>query len=146
MENKVFKAILGALVLGVVTVPVMARGGSGSGHSSGSSHYVAPHVTKNGIYVEGHMQTNPNGTKLDNWSTKGNVNPYTGQPGTKNPDGPSSANTGAKTLTSTAGSTPHDPGNATTDNAVGTRGIFSADGYAFESDLAVFSELNSTVK
>ena len=25
------------------------------------------------------------GTKLDNWSTKGNVNPYTGMPGTKDP-------------------------------------------------------------
>lgn len=109
MKNKVFKAVLGALFLGVVTVPVMARGGSGSSHSSGSSHYVAPHVTKNGTYVEGHMQTNPNGTKLDNWSTKGNVNPYTGQPGTKNPDGSSSANTGAKTLTSTAGSNPMTP-------------------------------------
>jgi len=32
------------------------------------------------------MQTNPNSTKLDNYSTKGNVNPYTGKPGTVDPD------------------------------------------------------------
>jgi hypothetical protein len=31
------------------------------------------------------MQTNANSTKLDNWSTQGNVNPYTGQSGTVDP-------------------------------------------------------------
>lgn len=87
-----------ALTLAAAT-PVMARGGGGGGHghSSGGTHYVSPHVTKNGTYVEGHMQTNPNGTKLDNWSTKGNVNPYTGQPGTKDPYG--SASSTARTTT-----------------------------------------------
>jgi len=29
------------------------------------------------------MRTAPNGTQKDNFSTKGNVNPYTGQRGTK---------------------------------------------------------------
>jgi hypothetical protein len=48
-------------------------------------HSVRGHTTKNGTYVAPHYQTNPNGTKSDNWSTKGNVNPITGQPGTKNP-------------------------------------------------------------
>jgi len=57
-----------------------ARGG-GSGHSG--SHSVHGYTTKNGTYVQPHMQTNPNGTRSDNWSTKGNTNPYTGQPGTK---------------------------------------------------------------
>lgn len=60
-----------------------SRGGGGhsGGHSSGGSHYVAPHVTKNGTYVQGHYRSNPNGSSGDNWSTKGNVNPYTGEPG-----------------------------------------------------------------
>ena len=49
------------------------------------SHYVQPYVNKNGTYVEGHYQTNPNGTKLDNYSTQGNTNPYTGQAGTVDP-------------------------------------------------------------
>jgi hypothetical protein len=47
--------------------------------------YVAPHITKNGTYVEGHYRSNPNSTDLDNYSTKGNVNPYTGQAGTRTP-------------------------------------------------------------
>jgi hypothetical protein len=49
------------------------------------SHYVQPHVTQNGNYVQGHYQSNPNGTKLDNYSTQGNTNPYTGQSGTVDP-------------------------------------------------------------
>ncbi|WP_235429690.1 hypothetical protein [Paraburkholderia fungorum] len=36
-----------------------------------------------GTEVQGHYQTNPNNTKMDNWSTQGNQNPYTGQWGTK---------------------------------------------------------------
>lgn len=46
------------------------------------SHYVKGHVTKKGTYVPPHMATNPNGTQRDNWSSKGNVNPYTGKEGT----------------------------------------------------------------
>lgn len=48
-------------------------------------HYVAPHVTRDGTYVEGHYQTNPDSSRQNNWSTQGNVNPYTGQAGTVNP-------------------------------------------------------------
>ncbi len=47
--------------------------------------YVSPHTTKNGTYVQGHYQTEANSTKLDNYSTKGNVNPYTGKAGTVDP-------------------------------------------------------------
>jgi hypothetical protein len=32
-----------------------------------------------------HQQTNPNGTQRDNYGTTGNVNPYTGTVGTRNP-------------------------------------------------------------
>ena len=46
---------------------------------------VRGYVTKNGTYVAPHYQSAPNKTKLDNYSTKGNVNPYTGKVGTKNP-------------------------------------------------------------
>jgi hypothetical protein len=48
-------------------------------------HYVAPHMTRNGTFVEGHFQTNPDSSLQNNWSTQGNVNPYTGQAGTVNP-------------------------------------------------------------
>lgn len=36
-----------------------------------------------GKYVTPHFKTSPDKTKLNNWSTKGNVNPYTGKKGTK---------------------------------------------------------------
>ncbi len=48
--------------------------------------YVRPHVKSDGTYVEGHYRTSPNNSNMDNFSTRGNVNPYTGQTGTKNPD------------------------------------------------------------
>lgn len=35
-----------------------------------------------GTYVQPHHRTAPNNTISDNYSTKGNINPYTGQPGT----------------------------------------------------------------
>jgi hypothetical protein len=47
--------------------------------------HVKGYTTKNGTYVAPHYRSSPNSTTLDNYSTKGNVNPYTGQPGTKNP-------------------------------------------------------------
>lgn len=36
-------------------------------------------------YVMPSYRTSPNKTKLDNYSTRGNYNPYTGKTGTKNP-------------------------------------------------------------
>jgi hypothetical protein len=46
-------------------------------------HQVRGYTRADGTYVAPHMQTNPNATTSDNWSTRGNVNPYTGQAGTK---------------------------------------------------------------
>lgn len=36
-------------------------------------------------YIQSYYKTSPNHTKLDNYSTKGNYNPYTGKWGTKSP-------------------------------------------------------------
>ena len=47
--------------------------------------YVRGYTKQNGTYVEPHYRSSPNGTTLDNYSTKGNVNPYTGKEGTVNP-------------------------------------------------------------
>ncbi len=46
---------------------------------------VKGYVKGNGTYVKPHYKTPANGTKLDNYSTKGNVNAYTGKKGTVNP-------------------------------------------------------------
>ena len=68
---------------------VSARGGHSSksnSHAGSGTHTVQGHTTKNGTYVQPHRQTNPNNTKQDNWSSKGNVNPDTGKQGTKDPN------------------------------------------------------------
>ena len=40
---------------------------------------------KNGTYVHQHNRTDENQTQRDNYSSKPNVNPYTGKRGTKEP-------------------------------------------------------------
>lgn len=45
--------------------------------------YVDGYYRSNGSYVQPHYRSSPNNTSSDNWSTKGNYNPYTGQAGTK---------------------------------------------------------------
>ena len=47
--------------------------------------YVNPYIRSDGTYVQGHYKTAPNNNAYDNWSTKGNSNPYTGQQGYVNP-------------------------------------------------------------
>jgi len=53
--------------------------------SAFADEYVQGYYRKNGTYVEGHHRTAPDGNPFNNYSTQGNVNPYTGQPGTVNP-------------------------------------------------------------
>lgn len=53
--------------------------------SAWSQTYVKPTVRKDGTYVEGHVRSKPNNTDLDNYGTRGNVNPYTGESGTQRP-------------------------------------------------------------
>ena len=49
--------------------------------------YVRGYYRKDGSYVQPHYRSNQNRSVYDNYSTKGNVNPYTGKKGTKNPYG-----------------------------------------------------------
>ncbi len=44
---------------------------------------VRGYTKSDGTYVEPHYRSDPNGNFNDNWSTKPNVNPYTGQEGSK---------------------------------------------------------------
>lgn len=46
---------------------------------------VQGHWRKDGTYVQPHTRSNPNNSTYDNWSSKPNYNPYTGQQGTQNP-------------------------------------------------------------
>lgn len=71
--------------LSLITSGAYARNGSRGSYKSGGSVYVKGYTKKDGTYVQPHFRTSPNSTKFDNWSTKGNVNPYTGKEGTKDP-------------------------------------------------------------
>ena len=53
--------------------------------SNSNSHTNSAYTTNNGTHVQPHQQTNPNSTQRDNYSATGNVNPYTGAVGTRNP-------------------------------------------------------------
>lgn len=66
--------------LGLLTIVL----GSGA---DARSVKVRAHVTKQGEVVQVHERTEPDRSKLNNWSTKGNTNPTTGKAGTKQPNG-----------------------------------------------------------
>lgn len=68
---------LACLLLVVLTPPAFARGG---GHGGGV--HVGGYVNSHGTYVAPHYRSAPDSTTSNNWSTQGNVNPYTGQAGT----------------------------------------------------------------
>lgn len=50
-----------------------------------ADHEVKGYVKKDGTYVAPTVATNPNNTKVDNYGSKGNVNPATGKEGTVDP-------------------------------------------------------------
>ena len=74
-----------ACVCVLFVAPAFAQsGGYGTGSNS-SSHGTRGYTKDNGTYVQPYQSTNPNSTQTDNFSTKGNTNPYTGQSGTRTP-------------------------------------------------------------
>jgi hypothetical protein len=80
---------------------------SSKSSSSGSSVHVQGHTTKNGTYVPPHERSRPDGNFSNNWSTKGNVNPFTGKEGTRvTPPGGQSGFVGSTSRTSSGLSTP----------------------------------------
>jgi hypothetical protein len=69
------KYLTAAILAVAVIVPASAQ----------SSHAVRGYTRKDGTYVAPHRATNPDSSRMNNWSTKGNVNPYTGKEGTVDP-------------------------------------------------------------
>ena len=74
--------ILAATLL--LAAPAAQAQNFGTGSNS-RSHSVQGHTTNSGTYVPPYVATNPNSTQRDNYSATGNVNPYTGAVGTRNP-------------------------------------------------------------
>lgn len=63
---------------------------------------VRGYYRSNGTYVQAHQRTYPNYTRNDNYSTVGNVNPYTGKAGTVPRDGYTSTRTSSTYNTPTS--------------------------------------------
>ena len=79
-----------ACVLGGTVGEVEARGGLFGGRSldpgigsNPRSYGVRPYVRQDGSYVPPYRRSTPNREWRDNWSTKPNVNPYTGKGGSR---------------------------------------------------------------
>jgi hypothetical protein len=86
------KCICVITVLALVPSPALARDGHSGGYSHSSRSYSGVHTVRSytrtdGTFVHSYHATNPNHTRNDNFSTRGNVNPYTGKAGTKPRDG-----------------------------------------------------------
>ncbi len=69
-----------AYLIGVLCILAMCAGTSFAGDV-----YVRGHYRSNGTYVQPHYRTAPDSNPWNNYSSKGNVNPYTGNGGYKNP-------------------------------------------------------------
>lgn len=83
--EKLFSLFVGIFVaLTFVSTDTFAKG-----KSYGNTR-VTGHIRKNGSIVNPHMRTKPDNSKLNNWDTKSNINPYTGKEGTKDPFKPES--------------------------------------------------------
>jgi hypothetical protein len=50
---------------------------------AGGSVHVKGYTRKDGTYVQPHYRSAPDGNFQNNWSTKGNFNPYNGKEGTR---------------------------------------------------------------
>jgi hypothetical protein len=75
---KPVQVIIGAIVLGAAAVA--------SAQVYAPDHQVNGYYRQNGTYVQPYHATNPDGNPYNNYSTQGNVNPYTGQMGHRNPN------------------------------------------------------------
>src|SRR2546428_1010848 len=55
---------------------------------AGDDVYVHGYMRRDGTHVQPHMRSAPDSSYNNNWSTAPNVNPYTGQQGTRAPHVP----------------------------------------------------------
>jgi hypothetical protein len=70
------KTMMLALLVGTMIVPTIAS----------AQVHVRGYTRSDGTYVAPHYRSSPNSTTSDNYSTRGNVNPYTGEAGTRDPN------------------------------------------------------------
>ena len=61
-----------AILIILITTPLFA------------AEYVQGYIRSDGTYVQGYHRSSPDSSYNNNYSTKGNINPYTGKSGTQN--------------------------------------------------------------
>lgn len=71
------------ILTGFLALLLAASGFGQTRRSSSGTVKVKGHVTKSGAYVPPHRRTKADERFSNNWSTKGNVNPYTGKAGSR---------------------------------------------------------------
>jgi hypothetical protein len=79
------KNVLLGLVLLICSSAAFAQNPDYRRPNQGADVYVNPYTRQDGTQVQGHYRSAPNDTTLDNWTTRGNVNPYTLEPGHRDP-------------------------------------------------------------
>jgi len=77
--------LLGWLVVLLVSPLAHSKSPYAGNQGNPNTTTVQGYTKKDGTYVAPYQRTAPNGTQRDNWSSKPNVNPYTGKDGTKEP-------------------------------------------------------------
>lgn len=77
------------LIATALAQDAFARGGGGHGGNVSVRGY----TRSDGTYVAPHMRSAPDGNFSNNWSTRGNTNPYTGKEGTRDAPPPPSHGT-----------------------------------------------------
>jgi len=71
--KEIFKALSILGVVALLIAPTEVYAGT----------YVNGYTKRDGTYVQGHYRSSPNSKRYDNYSSRGNTNPYTGKKGTK---------------------------------------------------------------
>jgi len=64
-------------IFAILVMPLLLSGGAMA------DQYVRGYTKSNGTYVQPHYRSAPDSSRSDNYSSQGNVNPYTGQHGTE---------------------------------------------------------------
>lgn len=93
-EAAMIRALLAAVVVvstgggAMAAPPILARiAGAAETHEVErvANARVRGHTTRSGRYVAPHTRTTPDRSRTNNYSTRGNTNPYTGRAGTQAP-------------------------------------------------------------
>jgi hypothetical protein len=74
-----------ALAMPVVPAPLPGHLSMLVAAANKETHTVRGYVRKDGTYVKPHRQTDPDANKYNNYSTEGNMNPFTGEKGDVDP-------------------------------------------------------------